>query len=155
MSVSSSHASTVCSECGWTNVSLLNMGEPGRPRMVCHGCLKRALEAVDAYRASVKPNAGVAGTELAKRPESGCSPLRESLAEYAHVAWAGWMQYLFGKSTRNADGTVTIPAWAVERWTRQAETEYADLPENEKDSDRKEADSMIGIMTNESMKCDK
>ena len=52
MSVSSSHASTVCSECGWTNVSLMNMGEPGRPRMVCQGCLKRALEAVDAYRAA-------------------------------------------------------------------------------------------------------
>ena len=87
--------------------------------------------------------------------EFGCSPLREPLAEYAHSAWSGWMKYLFGKSTRNADGTMTIPAWAVERWTRQAETKYADLPENEKDSDRTEADSMIVIMTNESMKCDK
>jgi len=73
--------------------------------------------------------------------------IREPLAEYAHVAWAGWMKYLFEKSTRNADGTVTIPAWAVERWTRQAETKYADLPENEKDSDRTEADRMIEIMT--------
>ena len=72
--------------------------------------------------------------------------IRESLAEYAHSAWSGWMKYLFEKSTRNADGTVTIPAWAVERWTRQAETEYADLPENEKDSDRTEADRMIEIM---------
>ena len=53
--VSSSPASAgsaICSECGWTNVNLLNLGEPGSPRMVCHGCLKRALEAVDAYRAA-------------------------------------------------------------------------------------------------------
>jgi len=85
---------------------------------------------------------------VASRPECGCSLLREPLAEYAHGAWSGWMRYLFGKSTRNADGTVTIPAWAVERWTRQVETRYADLPENEKDSDRTEADSMIGIMAN-------
>lgn len=86
---------------------------------------------------------------LASRPECGGSPTRESLAEYAHDAWSGWMRYLFGKSTRNQDGTITIPAWAVDRWTRQAGTKYADLPENEKDSDRAEADKMIGIMAND------
>jgi len=48
--------SAVCSECGWTNVNLLNLGEPGKPRMVCHGCCKRALESVDTCRAALKPN---------------------------------------------------------------------------------------------------
>jgi len=48
--------SAVCSECEWTNVSLLNLGEPGKPRMVCHGCCKRALEAVDACRSALKQN---------------------------------------------------------------------------------------------------
>jgi hypothetical protein len=72
--------------------------------------------------------------------------IREALAEYAHQAWSGWMDYLFRKSTKNADGTVTIPKWAVDRWERQVSTPYAALPENEKDSDREEADRMMVIM---------
>lgn len=72
---------------------------------------------------------------------------REQLADYAHEAWSGWMRYLFTKSTRNADGTVTIPAWAVERWERQVATPYAQLPDGEKASDRTEADRMLAIVT--------
>lgn len=53
---------------------------------------------------------------------------RDRLADYAHTAWAGWMQYLFSVATRNPDGTVTLPAWAVARWERQMATAYADLP---------------------------
>ena len=71
---------------------------------------------------------------------------REQLAEYAHGAWSGWMAYLFEKSSFNSDGTVTIPVWAVERWKRQSETAYVNLPENEKESDRKEADLMLEII---------
>ena len=73
--------------------------------------------------------------------------LREPLAEYAHSAWSGWMRYLFSKCTTNDDGTATIPAWAVERWRRQSSTTYADLPEDEKKSDRKEADEIIEIVS--------
>ena len=71
--------------------------------------------------------------------------IREKLAEYAHEAWAGWMQYLFSKSKYNADGTLTIPKWAVQRWERQMATRYKDLPEEEKKSDRDEADKMLDI----------
>ena len=70
----------------------------------------------------------------------------EKLAAYAHKAWSGWMDYLFEKSTLNTDGTVTIPVWAVERWKRQAKTPYAELPENEKESDRQEAEIMLEIV---------
>ena len=71
---------------------------------------------------------------------------RETLAAYAHDAWAGWMRYLFSKGTLNDDGTYTMPAWAVERWQRQMATSYADLPEAEKASDRKEADAIVTIL---------
>ena len=77
------------------------------------------------------------------------TPLREALAAQAHDSWAGWMKYLFSKSTKNADGTVTIPAWAVERWERQAATGYAWLSEDEKKSDREEADKYLAIMRRE------
>lgn len=77
--------------------------------------------------------------------------LREELAEYAHDAWSGWMRYLFEKSTKNDDGTVTIPSWAVERWTRQMNTPYDELPEEEKESDRAEADRMLEIVMKRKM----
>lgn len=83
--------------------------------------------------------------------------LREGLAEYAHEAWSGWMKYMFEKGKfehRHKEGgglidveTVYImPAWAVERWARQMQTPYADLPESEKEGDRLEADRMIEVM---------
>jgi hypothetical protein len=72
--------------------------------------------------------------------------LLEPLSAYAHHAWAGWMNYMFSKCTLNADGTMTIPAWAVTRWQRQAQTLYDDLPENEKISDRDEAYKIMEII---------
>ena len=69
---------------------------------------------------------------------------REELAAYAHEAWAGWMKHLFSKC-RIEKGERVIPEWAVDRWMRQMSTDYADLPEKEKESDRKEADRMLKI----------
>lgn len=72
--------------------------------------------------------------------------LREELAQLAHEQWLGWMAYLFAKSTLNEDGTATIPRWAVERWMRQVKTSYHDLPDNEKQSDKEEADKVLEIL---------
>ena len=69
--------------------------------------------------------------------------LKEDLAGYAHEAWSGWMKYLFDCSVKQSNGTVVIPKWNVERWERQMNTDYNNLPENEKESDRKEAEEMI------------
>lgn len=71
---------------------------------------------------------------------------REALAAYAHEAWAGWMQWLFQFGEQHADGTFTINADKVARWRRQMMTTYADLPESEKESDRKEADAMLTLV---------
>ncbi|HUT24720.1 MAG TPA: hypothetical protein VM492_10285 [Sumerlaeia bacterium] len=78
--------------------------------------------------------------------------LREDLADYAHHAWTGWMLYLFSKCVKNPDYTMTIPAWAAERWHRQATTGYPDLPEEEKGSDREEAERMLAIFESHSQK---
>lgn len=78
---------------------------------------------------------------------------REQLAEYAHDAWSSWMKYLFqqgqfkGKIVEGKHVMEWImPAWFVERWQRQMNTPYADLPESEKESDREEADRMLAIV---------
>lgn len=70
--------------------------------------------------------------------------LREALADYAHAAWSGWMQYMFDKS-QCLGGEVIIPESLVKRWKRQMTTTYADLSEDEKTSDRKEADKILKL----------
>ena len=72
--------------------------------------------------------------------------LQEQLAAYAHAAWSEWMMYLFRVSEQRPDGTVTIPGWLVQRWTRQMTTPYADLPPEEQASDRKEAVRIVQIL---------
>lgn len=66
--------------------------------------------------------------------------IRETMTEvYAaeqHNIWSDWMIWLFQCSHVNADGSVTIPAEKVHRWTRQMNTPYDMLSEEEKESDR-------------------
>ena len=72
---------------------------------------------------------------------------REALARYSHDdAWSGWMRYMFSKGIFNDDGTWTMPATFVERWQRQMETPYDQLTEQEKQSDRAEADKMLAVL---------
>lgn len=72
--------------------------------------------------------------------------LIEQLAEKEHGSWSHWMQYLFTQCTVNADESVTIPARLVRRWTRQARTNYADLTEQEKQSDRNRVQLILPII---------
>lgn len=72
--------------------------------------------------------------------------LREELANYAHEAWRGWMKYLFRFGKRKEDGSFAIESSKAKRWVRQMETHYSDLPEEEKDSDRKEADKILKLL---------
>jgi len=74
--------------------------------------------------------------------------MREKMAALCHDQWAGWMEYLFLKS-KQVDGRVIIPAWAVDRWRRQVATRYSDLSEDEKNSDRNEADRFLSLFNAE------
>ena len=72
--------------------------------------------------------------------------LREELAALEHAQWAGWLKYLFDKSTQNEEGGVEIPPQLVARWKRQMTTAYIDLSEAEKESDRAEADKVLHVI---------
>ena len=72
--------------------------------------------------------------------------LIEKLADLCHQQWSGWMKYLFEKCSKNSEGHVEIPRWAVERWIRQLYTHYEDLPDEEKESDRIEARKFIKLL---------
>ena len=60
----------------------------------------------------------------------------EALASKQHDIWAHWMKYFFHVCPPDNNGICTVPAELTERWQRQARTDYADLSETEKESDR-------------------
>lgn len=74
------------------------------------------------------------------------SELREQLAAIEHQRWADWQRYMHDQCEPGPDGTLIIPKDKVERWVRQVETVYADLPEEEKDSDRQQVDRVWHII---------
>jgi len=70
---------------------------------------------------------------------------REELANLCHEQWSGWMIYLFQFGVTNPDGSFTIDAEKVERWKRQAWTNYYNLSEIERESDRIEAEKFLEL----------
>lgn len=64
--------------------------------------------------------------------------LMETLAAIEHGRWSHWQKYLHEQCKRNEDGSLTIPADLVSRWTIQANTDYSELSEKEKNSDREQ-----------------
>jgi hypothetical protein len=61
------------------------------------------------------------------------------------------MTYLLFEGHSNADGSFTIPAHLMTRWKRQMNTEYVDLPETEKETDRQIAERIIHEVRNVSV----
>lgn len=74
--------------------------------------------------------------------------LREQLADVQHGIWAHWMGYLFSCCRQNEDGSATIPADKVERWMRQQGAAYSDLTDEERESDRHQADKVLAVLGN-------
>jgi len=68
--------------------------------------------------------------------------LMEKLAHHEHARWADWQEYLHSKCRKleeeSGETSLIIPAWQVTRAERQIKTDYKDLSEAEKDSDREQ-----------------
>lgn len=64
--------------------------------------------------------------------------LIETLSDIEHQRWSHWQSYLHSKCEKNDDGSLTIPKDLVEKWNKQIETDYYDLTEKEKESDREQ-----------------
>lgn len=69
---------------------------------------------------------------------NGTKELIEILAAIEHDRWSHWQSYLHSKCKKNDDGSLTIPRELVEKWNAQIETNYYDLTEKEKESDREQ-----------------
>jgi hypothetical protein len=71
--------------------------------------------------------------------------LKEIVADLVHTIWARWMIYLFEQCYIRGNGDCVIPEKFVKRWQRQIRTPYEDLPEFEKESDRKITEEYINL----------
>jgi hypothetical protein len=71
--------------------------------------------------------------------------LVDKMAKYCHESWYVWMNYLFSHSTKNTDGSVTIPKEFVDRWKRQMKTPYNKLSKEEQESDKIEARKILTV----------
>ena len=72
--------------------------------------------------------------------------LIEELAAIEHERWSHWQRYVHGKSARQSDGSLVLPAELVERWERQFGMRYEDLPEDEKESDREQVRRYLPVL---------
>jgi len=73
--------------------------------------------------------------------------LRDSVAELEHDVWSNWMRYMFSKCSVDVNGNLVIPKDLEERWARQMNTTYVDLPDEEKESDLELADKFLKLVT--------
>ena len=71
----------------------------------------------------------------------------EALANLCHNQWSGWMKWMLPKVLDNPKHTDPqfIETWTA-RWKRQMTTQYSELPETEKESDRNEARKILQVI---------
>jgi len=65
----------------------------------------------------------------------------EHFANLEHERWSKWQKYMHSKFVEHSDGKgdyVCLPTELFRRWERQINTPYADLSEQEKQSDREQ-----------------
>ncbi len=62
--------------------------------------------------------------------------LFERLAAIEHERWSDWQKYMHSLGTIHHIGNLLIPAQSVKQWERQMATPYAELSDQEKESDR-------------------
>ena len=70
--------------------------------------------------------------------ERRLSQVIEELADIEHERWAHWQRYMHSRGTRQADGSLLLPARLVAQWETQIATAYETLSEKEKESDREQ-----------------
>ena len=74
--------------------------------------------------------------------------LFEKLADIEHQRWAKWQRYVHSKCMPSADdGIWQIGEEFIKRWERQINTPYAELSEEEKESDREQVRMYWDLIT--------
>lgn len=72
--------------------------------------------------------------------------LIEQLADIEHERWAHWQRYVHSKCIRQPDGSLLLPADLVSRWGKQMDMKYAELDDQEKESDREQVRKYLPLI---------
>ena len=72
--------------------------------------------------------------------------LTEQLAAVEHERWSHWQRYQHTKGAHQPDGSLLLPADLVARWERQTNTKYADLDDQERESDREQVRKYLSLI---------
>jgi hypothetical protein len=72
--------------------------------------------------------------------------LVEQLAAVEHERWSHWQRYVHSKCVRQPDGSLLLPAGLVARWEKQIDTKYAELDEQERESDREQVRKYLPLI---------
>jgi hypothetical protein len=72
--------------------------------------------------------------------------LVEVLAAIEHERWSHWQRYVHSKCVPDGCGGLLIPAELVNRWQTQIDTPYAELTDNEKESDREQVRKYLPLI---------
>ncbi len=70
----------------------------------------------------------------------------ERLAEYAHDAYSSYMAYFLKRLDQDDDGNLIIPKSYAQNLRTLIATGYNELPEDDKQGDREEAEKMLEIV---------
>lgn len=72
--------------------------------------------------------------------------LVEQLAAVEHERWSHWQRYVHTKCVRQPDGSLLLPADLVARWEKQIDTKYAELDDQERESDREQVRKYLPLI---------
>ncbi len=72
--------------------------------------------------------------------------LLERLASIEHERWSHWQRYLHDQGDRRDDGSLLLSGDLIERWEKQIATDYADLSDQEKESDREQVRRYLEVI---------
>lgn len=132
--------------------TVINKKFPAGEREWCVKCAKRIKKYICNLPLDVcddeKPSTGEPNKQ-----KTEWDSLKEKLADIEHQRWADWMKYLFGvclfsqSGTLNGKGKAIIPEKYKKGWLRQMNTDYKDLTEKEKDSDREQVDRYLPLIS--------
>jgi hypothetical protein len=67
-------------------------------------------------------------------------------AAIEHERWCHWQRYMHSKALRQPDGSLLLPAKLVTRWEAQIAKKYAELDEQEMESDREQVRKYLPLI---------
>jgi hypothetical protein len=78
--------------------------------------------------------------------EEKLESILDTLAAIEHERWSHWQKFMHAQCESTTEGALLIPPSLVARWEKQASTDFEDLSEKEKESDRDQVRRYLPVL---------